>query len=90
MTERSGVQMKLYVGKPAVYKELGLLLSLLLIVTFPFQLSCASVFMNCSRLNLMFITNLVAVTMNSVSIMHFIDTEPRSSHFTFHIERSGS
>lgn len=33
---------------------------------FSFSTSCASVFMNCSRLNLMFITNLVAVTMSSI------------------------
>lgn len=75
MTERSSIQMKVYMEKPAVYKELVLLLSLLLTVIFPFQLSCASVFVNCSRLNLMFITNLVAVTMNIMSIMHFIQNQ---------------
>jgi len=73
--------MKLYTGKAAAYKELILLLVLLLAVTFPFQLSCASVFVSISRLSLMFIINLVTVTMSSVSIMHFIDTQPRSGHF---------
>lgn len=48
-----------------------------------FSTAFAFVVVNCFRLNLMFITKLVAATMNSMSIMHFIDTETSSYFMKF-------
>lgn len=72
-----------------MYKELILLLLLLfLTVHFPFLLLCVPVFVNCPRLNLMFITDVFAVTLNSLSIIWVRSQEVMISQSL--LERTGS